>query len=289
MTRSPGGLLCSMGLGVALLLSGGPAALGQERAQRVTRTTKVVTHADGTTTTTVTEVRTVTQDGRTSTRTTTRSTGSGAAVSQTGPMEQGPVEQGRAAEQGPAEQGRAVERGSVEQGRPVGDDVRADPDAASSPAGPALHGARVVREALAAHNRERARAGASPLAWDEGLARLAQAWANHLCGDGRGARGLQHRPVRMGGPGENLWQGMATGGRIFAVDDAVRTWAAEGRFYDARRGGCRGGVCGHYTQLIWRATTHVGCGAAACPQGAFQSTVWVCNYSPAGNIIGERP
>jgi hypothetical protein len=43
---------------------------------------------------------------------------------------------------------------------------------------------------------------------------------------------------------------------------------------------------GGFTQLVWRGTTKLGCGAAVC--GKFNGQVLVvCNYSPGGNIVNE--
>jgi hypothetical protein len=47
---------------------------------------------------------------------------------------------------------------------------------------------------------------------------------------------------------------------------------------------CPGG-CGHYTQIVWRASTQVGCGVATCGG----EEVWTCQYSPAGNMVGTAP
>jgi hypothetical protein len=38
---------------------------------------------------------------------------------------------------------------------------------------------------------------------------------------------------------------------------------------------------GHATQLLWRASTQLGCGWAAGCQ------LLVCRYSPPGNVLGE--
>jgi len=42
---------------------------------------------------------------------------------------------------------------------------------------------------------------------------------------------------------------------------------------------------GHYTQVIWKNTTEVGCGVARSNQGE----IWVCNYNPPGNYQGQNP
>jgi len=45
--------------------------------------------------------------------------------------------------------------------------------------------------------------------------------------------------------------------------------------------------CGHYTAVVWRNTTSVGCGVANCGDGL--RSIWVCQYSPPGNVVGQRP
>jgi hypothetical protein len=165
--------------------------------------------------------------------------------------------------------------------------AKSPPPVATPPvatAGPAL-----VREALDAHNRERQKVGVAALAWDDELARFAADWALHLCHGGKGPAALTHRPRGPGVPGENLWEAVSSERRQYPVADAVASWAAESRFYDRRSGRCRGGVCGHYTQLVWRDSNTVGCAAASCPTSGMGATVWVCNYRPAGNVIGDKP
>lgn len=47
---------------------------------------------------------------------------------------------------------------------------------------------------------------------------------------------------------------------------------------------------GHFTQLVWQNTTKVGCGAVECNNDAKNGAKgWfvVCEYDPAGNVIGE--
>lgn len=77
-----------------------------------------------------------------------------------------------------------------------------------------------------------------------------------------------------------------------SAHEVVASWAAEAADYDARTGRCRG-TCGHYTQIVWRATRRVGCALERCTRGGpFGNRPWwlvVCRYEPAGNWAGERP
>jgi len=48
---------------------------------------------------------------------------------------------------------------------------------------------------------------------------------------------------------------------------------------------------GHFTQVIWKGSTSVGCASQYCPAGTIFSGLasWytVCNYVPPGNYLGE--
>lgn len=43
-------------------------------------------------------------------------------------------------------------------------------------------------------------------------------------------------------------------------------------------------MTGHYTQLVWADTTHVGCGMVQYKNSNFYITLFACNYSPGGNV-----
>ncbi len=132
-----------------------------------------------------------------------------------------------------------------------------------------------VREFLRIHNEARAAVGVPPLLWDTKVAMHSQKWADHLAAIDH----LEHRPApRL--YGENIasmaWRGFTPG-------DAARLWLRE-------RGGYRAGKTtsdwrtGHYTQMVWRTSTEVGCGIAR----AIDGTIYVvANYSPAGNMVGR--
>jgi hypothetical protein len=143
--------------------------------------------------------------------------------------------------------------------------------------------ASVEARLLAAHNAERASIGVPPLVWSEDLEAEARDWSRELIATGRFA----HDP-RPHGHGENLWTGW--GGRIFTPEEMVEDWTRQrtdycpGVFPNVSRTGDWTSV-GHYTQLIWSGTTHVGCAIEA--RGDQQ--LLACRYSPPGNVDGRRP
>lgn len=130
---------------------------------------------------------------------------------------------------------------------------------------------------LALQNSIRSSVGEPPLVWSARLTNAAQKWANHLIS----IRAFKHR--RSGGYGENLYE--IIGGKA-TPRDVVSAWADEVRDYNPRTNSCSSGVdCGHYTQIVWSTTRAVGCAFATDPS----RQVWVCEYYPAGNVIGYRP
>ena len=138
-------------------------------------------------------------------------------------------------------------------------------------------GVSTIKEMLHSHNEVRRQRQISPLRWSTRLEAAAQDWAEHLSSIGA----LQHDRSRR--VGQNLF---VSYGQQMRPSFVVGKWAGESKDYDERRFKCaRGEVCGHFTQIIWRATKEVGCGVAGGDNGQF----WVCYYSPPGNFIGEKP
>jgi uncharacterized protein YkwD len=128
---------------------------------------------------------------------------------------------------------------------------------------------------LTAHNVVRSSLGISRLNWSPALAQDAASWAEVLIREGtfRHDRDPRH--------GQNLYEIV---GGVPSPWGVVSAWNSEARNYHPETNACSG-VCGHYTQLVWRSTTYVGCGSAR--DGSRE--VWVCDYSPPGNYVGERP
>ncbi|KAK4757614.1 hypothetical protein SAY87_018915 [Trapa incisa] len=134
---------------------------------------------------------------------------------------------------------------------------------------------------LLAHNAVRQSKSEPPLSWDYGLERYARWWA----GQRRHSCDLVHSfPEGQFQLGENIYWG---GGSAWTPADAVRLWASEEKYYDYSRNSCQGGqMCGHYTQIVWRETSRVGCARVVCDNGDVFMT---CNYYPPGNYVGVRP
>jgi len=142
-----------------------------------------------------------------------------------------------------------------------------------------------AQAALDLHNRARQDVGTAPLAWSAELAAFAQQWATYLATE-KGCH-MEHRPHQ--GPwatryGENIFWGSAAS---FSPRDAANSWYSEIKDYTpGPLTGSNWYKTGHYTQMVWKNTTHVGMGQAVCPNGAI---LIVGNYDPPGNFMGQAP
>jgi pathogenesis-related protein 1 len=149
----------------------------------------------------------------------------------------------------------------------------------------------------AAHNAVRAELGLPELSWSDELAVIAQDWSDTLAED---CGLIQHRP------GGRLGENIAARGSSFLRDpyppaEAVDSWAAEVACWDygtiqgsescdaACAADLNASGCGHYTQIVWSDTREVGCGYSACDADGFTIELWVCNYDPPGNFVGQTP
>jgi pathogenesis-related protein 1 len=136
---------------------------------------------------------------------------------------------------------------------------------------------------LTLHNKARADVGVGPLAWSKNLAVYAQSWADHLAST---SCRMEHRP-RSGQwkqeHGENLLIGKVG---YHGVVDAVRAWEREKSMYHgAALNSSNWYPSGHYTQMVWKNTSQIGCAKAEC-RG---NVIVVCNYDPPGNVLGQKP
>ncbi len=146
---------------------------------------------------------------------------------------------------------------------------------------------------IAVHNKWRAEVGVTEkLGYSPALAIKAQAWADNLKRNNHCR--MQHSKPE-GDYGENLFWASARKSsdgskdlQTVSPEKVVNSWASEKADFDYANNRCKlGKICGHYTQVVWRSTTTIGCGLAVCEDSKEQ--VWVCQYQPAGNWIGRKP
>lgn len=131
---------------------------------------------------------------------------------------------------------------------------------------------------LVAHNQWRKEVGAPPLKWNQDLSKSAEKWALKL------SKKQGHLEHSHGDYGENIYW---TSALVCPAAEATDAWGSEQSFYhDQKINGTNYQKFGHYTQMIWSTTTEVGC---AVVSNGDKGTYAVCQYLPAGNIIGLHP
>ncbi|MBS1578979.1 MAG: hypothetical protein JST29_05000 [Bacteroidetes bacterium] len=137
-----------------------------------------------------------------------------------------------------------------------------------------------VQTVLAEHNFYRQQIQVSSLQWSEALTKEAEQYALQLAKTNT----FKHSSNRIN-EGENLWMGTAN---AYTVKDMLHSWTEEAKdfvynvFPNCSK---NGNVVGHFTQIIWKTTTQVGCAIATNGNNDYL----VCRYFPAGNWIGEKP
>ncbi|CAH2074430.1 unnamed protein product [Thlaspi arvense] len=138
---------------------------------------------------------------------------------------------------------------------------------------------RESMEFLNAHNIARVASGALNLKWDKGLVHFADNWAKQRKSD--------CKMTHSGGPyGENIFWYQRS--ENWSPAKVVAKWMDERLNYNRITNTCTPGkMCGHYTQIVWRTTTAVGCTIAKCSNN--RGFLVICEYSPSGNYEGESP
>ncbi len=159
----------------------------------------------------------------------------------------------------------------------------------------------VFQGATQAHNVARDALGTGvalgALQWSDEISTFAQQWSAELAGR---CGTIQHRGQDR--YGENIaLRGTTQRGSTFSAEEAVAGWVAEeacwtfGTIQGSERcdtaciESLNSNGCGHYTQVVWRDTQFVGCGYSTCQDDGYFYEIWVCNYDPPGNYIGQTP
>lgn len=116
-------------------------------------------------------------------------------------------------------------------------------------------------------NTYRTQHNASQVLWNATLATFAQTYLSSA----------NCKFAHSGGPyGENLALGYAS------ARAAVEAWGDEGEAYNYENPGFSEKT-GHFSQLVWKDTTDVGCGRRLCGERGWYLA---CEYWPPGNVIG---
>ncbi|XP_040385479.1 protein PRY1-like [Oryza brachyantha] len=134
-----------------------------------------------------------------------------------------------------------------------------------------------INDIVKEHNVFRYREKVPPIEWNATLATYAQKYAEKRRGDCK----LEHS---TGPYGENMMFGT---GKEWTWKKTVDDWSNEKKSYDYNSNSCQAGKqCAHYTAVVWRNTTGVGCGRVVCSSG---DTIMVCSYWPPGNYENVKP
>ncbi|XP_059169407.1 uncharacterized protein LOC131951133 [Physella acuta] len=130
---------------------------------------------------------------------------------------------------------------------------------------------------LKSHNDVRNALGIPSLTWDTKLADYAKDWTSRCV--------FKHS---YGDYGENLFAtGSTTKNATELAYSSASAWKSEVAYVDPDWK-CVGGkpTCGHYSQMVWRDTTALGCAITQCENIA---NLVFCTYNPPGNYKGEKP
>jgi len=123
--------------------------------------------------------------------------------------------------------------------------------------------------------------------WDTYLENLAQNYAD-TCPSGHSSK--EYRKYTDGSYiGENLAWSSGYSDPIAVANDG---WYNEYKDYHytpiSRRSEGSNGAVGHYTQMVWNNTIHIGCGWKKDCTSGYKNAI-CCHYWPGGNYVGQYP
>jgi len=139
------------------------------------------------------------------------------------------------------------------------------------------------------HNIHRANHSAGPVEWDIGLASTAAVIASSCVY-------AHNTDVNGGGYGQNIAAGVSSDNISSVITDLF--YNGEVNYFNNQYGKTQPDMSqfenwGHFSQIVWNATTHVGCATQYCPNGLGNTGsgvapyFTVCNYIGAGNYANE--
>ena len=139
---------------------------------------------------------------------------------------------------------------------------------------------------LSEHNTYRATHHSPAMTLDDSLESTAQAWAETLQSNRTFFHGTYEQ---RNGAGENLFRILAQPGTMTPealAERAVEAWYEEVADYNYSNPGFSVET-GHFTQVVWKSSTNLGCGVAVGSEQIAGRTADVfyvaCHYAPDGN------
>ncbi|PKY08802.1 PR-1-like protein [Aspergillus campestris IBT 28561] len=144
-----------------------------------------------------------------------------------------------------------------------------------------------MQHVLYSHNVHRSNHSSNSLEWDSKLESSAEVLAKRCV--------YKHDPdINGGGYGQNIGYGVKSDKVAVMISNLM--YNNEMGFFESLYGQDNPDqsnfhAWGHFTQIVWKGTTHVGCSTVVCPSlgnvDGSDMPFTVCNYGPAGNFDGE--
>ena len=147
---------------------------------------------------------------------------------------------------------------------------------------------RFQRDGLKRHNYYRKYHQVGPMELTKELNDYAQKYAEVLAAKNTMQHSTHEAREKIYGDwtGENLYYFWSSDSNLVVNGSmAVDSWYDEIKDYDFNKGKSKGGVVGHFTQLVWKGSTQLGIGVA---KSSSNSVFVVANYHPGGNFNNKE-
>lgn len=138
---------------------------------------------------------------------------------------------------------------------------------------------------LAKHNFYRAKHRSPALVLNNTLNNYAQTYANYLSAN---KKFLHSEAAKNGLYGENLFWAWGSPTYTYPNAGATESWYAEVKYYNYKTFTTNNAAeqVGHFTAMVWKASTSVGFGYSQIQTDGGYAIYVVANYSPTPNVQG---